>query len=578
VLAFKTKFDQMWNDATPEVLSRVSSPPYFLDWNAACALEAACADYAVMHPNPLPMSINLARLEADHPLPPDLVWGQGPVFNNRLVHEINSELNYVHVVIYRLTVPSIADALIARHMAGVPVRVIIEPDEYLNLRWPEFWLTHAYIDRLWAHGIPIRRRAHQGLTHMKMLITSRHAAFGSSNFTAVWQRDHNYFVPATAKPAIHAAMRSRFDAMWQDAVGFADFAPGLPHAPILSGPAAAATNVPPSVALVWRRAPFAVAFDVYLGSSPATLAKVATVPAQLVNDPPAMYSWSPPQALTSGATYAWKVVSRTNAALENASTIRTFTVSTPGASPSPTPAPGVPPPPETSPSVPAPAPPLPPSSPPTSSSSPTPASPAPSAPAPSTPEVPPPAPAHRDAPQNVRAAVQGARVAISWEPPDTPTPPLSYLIEVGTATGRADMVLPIGSDARSFVRDGVPDGAYYVRVRAVTAAGATTASTELLVSVGTTTPVAPPANLGASVAGSQVTLSWSPGGDGAMPAVQYVLEVGFRPGASDLLLPVAERTSIRVDGVPSGVYYVRVRGVRGTSQSPASNETIVRVP
>ena len=33
-----------------------------------------------------------ARLEPDHPLPPDLVWGQGPSFNNRLVQEIQGPL------------------------------------------------------------------------------------------------------------------------------------------------------------------------------------------------------------------------------------------------------------------------------------------------------------------------------------------------------------------------------------------------------------------------------------------------------------------------------------------------------
>src|SRR5947207_3942819 len=37
VAAFKTKFDQKWNDTTVEPHSIISGPPYFKDWNDACA-------------------------------------------------------------------------------------------------------------------------------------------------------------------------------------------------------------------------------------------------------------------------------------------------------------------------------------------------------------------------------------------------------------------------------------------------------------------------------------------------------------------------------------------------------------
>jgi phosphatidylserine/phosphatidylglycerophosphate/cardiolipin synthase-like enzyme len=132
VNAFKTQFDRMWTDTTREPLSLVSSPPYFLDWNDACARESACSDYKTLYPNPAPMVIDRSRREPDYPLPSDMVWGQGPPFNNRLVEEINKETSFVDFVIYRLTVPGIADALLAKHRDGVPVRLIIEPNEYLN--------------------------------------------------------------------------------------------------------------------------------------------------------------------------------------------------------------------------------------------------------------------------------------------------------------------------------------------------------------------------------------------------------------------------------------------------------------
>ena len=101
------------------------------------------------------------------------------------------------------------------------MRVIVEPDEYLNRKWPEFWLTHANVDKLWAAGIPMKMRTHTGLTHMKVLITSTIATIASSNYAAAWQRDHDYFVPATAKPTIYTAIKNRFQAMWTDTVGFA---------------------------------------------------------------------------------------------------------------------------------------------------------------------------------------------------------------------------------------------------------------------------------------------------------------------------------------------------------------------
>ena len=60
------------------------------------------------------MVINTARLEPDNPMPPEIVWGQGPGFNNRLVQEINKESTAIDFVIYRLTVDNITDALLAK--------------------------------------------------------------------------------------------------------------------------------------------------------------------------------------------------------------------------------------------------------------------------------------------------------------------------------------------------------------------------------------------------------------------------------------------------------------------------------
>lgn len=313
VAAFKTQFDRMWNDTTVELNSRIKGPPYYLNWDQACAKEAACADYKTLFPNPIPMIINTERLEGDAPMPSDMVWGQGPLFNNRLVQEIKKETTFIDFVIYRLTVDNITEALLAKHKAGVPVRIILEPNEYRNRKWPEFWITHANMDKLWAAGVQMKMREHDGLTHMKMLVTSAVATNASSNLAAAWQRDHNYFVPAARKPDIYNAMRDRFQIMWNDPVNFSDFVPEAPDTPTLATPAQGSTGVSTTVTLTWNRAPFATAYAVYLGTASSSMTQVGVVQAKLVNDPPLTYTWTTPVALEQGTTYFWKVVALTNA-------------------------------------------------------------------------------------------------------------------------------------------------------------------------------------------------------------------------------------------------------------------------
>jgi regulation of enolase protein 1 (concanavalin A-like superfamily) len=332
VNAFKTKFDRMWSDTTAEPESIAGGAPYFKDWNDACTNEPLGCNFRTVYPNPKPMVVNTARLEPDYPSPPDLIWGQGPSFNNRLIQEINNEptSGNLQFVMYRLTVPNIAQALLDRFAAGVQMQLIIEPDQYLNRKWPEFWLSHAYWDSLWAAGIPMRQRKHQGMTHMKTLVTSAYATNASSNLAAAWQRDHNYFVPSATKTAIYNAIKNRVTAMWNDTTNFEPFVPQPPDAPVQSTPANGATGVSRTSPLVWNITPFATNFDVYLGFSAAALTRIANVKAQLVNNPPSTYSWPPPSEFCAGTTYYWQIVARTNAtprrsSLVAASPTRSFT-------------------------------------------------------------------------------------------------------------------------------------------------------------------------------------------------------------------------------------------------------------
>jgi len=313
--AFKTKFDVMWNDTTPEPQSRFSSGPYFKWWDDACASEPTgnCADYATRYPNPVQMIRNSARLEGNNPMPADLIWGQGAEFNNRLVQEINNEFARIDFLTYRLETDDITNAILAKHQAGIPVRVIIDRVQYTNIIWPEYWLTHANIDKLWVAGVPIRQNNHQGVMHMKTLVTSSYATNASSNIGPNWQRDHNYFVPAATKPTIYQAIADRANTMWNDTSGFGPLVLTPPNAADLASPATGATGVATNATLVWNRAAWAVSYDVYLGTSQSNMTLVANVPAQMVIDPPNTYSWTPSTPLQGGTNYVWKIVSRTNA-------------------------------------------------------------------------------------------------------------------------------------------------------------------------------------------------------------------------------------------------------------------------
>jgi phosphatidylserine/phosphatidylglycerophosphate/cardiolipin synthase-like enzyme len=318
VNALRTKFDQMWADSTSEPREMFGlQPPYFLDWPAAYKLEtgidwtSACAARVPGAPCP-PMTIPHGRLEPDYPTDA-LVWGQGTEILTAMIIEINAEPvgGAIDVVSYRLSVPSITQALIDRKNAGVTVRVFIEPTQYRSDAFPEYWLVGNEADKLWVAGIPIKIRTHDGLTHMKTLITSRSALLASSNYTKNWQRDHNYFIQLATKPTLYFQMKNEFNRMWNDTVHYTDFRPLPPQPVSLKTPAAGDANVSTTPTLTWYRAPWAVAFDVYLGTTPSSMTKIATSAAVLSEDPPLTYSYTINQPLAPFTTYYWKVVSRT---------------------------------------------------------------------------------------------------------------------------------------------------------------------------------------------------------------------------------------------------------------------------
>lgn len=295
VNAFKTRFDEFWADTTS-----------FLDWPAAYQRETG-----IVWNGTNPMVIDRTRLEPTYPSPPGMVWSQGTELTTAMTNAINAESSAIDFVVYRLSVPNVTDALVNKIRAGVPVRVFVEPTQYRNIQWPEYWLTGARVDQLWVAGAQIKQRTHSGLTHMKVLITSASALQGSSNFTKNWQRDHNYFIPASGKPALYQSIKGHFQDMWTDTANYGDFYPQAPRAATLSSPGNGFTGVATTPTLRWDRAPWAVAYDVYLGTSSGAMTFQGRVNAVLTEDPPLQYSYTVSTPLQPATTYYWKVVSRT---------------------------------------------------------------------------------------------------------------------------------------------------------------------------------------------------------------------------------------------------------------------------
>lgn len=83
-----------------------------------------------------------------------------------------------------------------------------------------------------------------------------------------------------------------------------------------------------------------------------------------------------------------------------------------------------------------------------------------------------------------------------------------------------------------------------------------------------------PRNLAASVSGHDVLLTWRNVG----AATGFVLDVGLAPGRTDVSVYHDGGTTASFTGVPSGTYFVRVRGGNTFGGGRPSNEAVIVVP
>lgn len=177
------------------------------------------------------------------------------------------------------------------------------------------------------------------------------------------------------------------------------------------------------------------------------------------------------------------------------------------------------------------------------------------------------------APGQLRARIDGSRLALEWTPTPAGYPSQGYLLEAGTSINQSDIAaIDTGTGQPAFAVGGVPPGQYFLRVRGRNTAGVSAPSNELLVQIGPLTCTAAPAapvQLSPSLQGNVVSLTWLPPPGGAS---SYVLVAGTQPGQADLgVFDTGSSATSFVGPVPSGTYYTRIIARSACGDSAPSN-------
>ncbi len=258
---------------------------------------------------------------------PELNFPPGENYRTRAVNAYNAETVGIDVSMFRITDRAHADAMIAAVRRGVPVRLITEQEEYRN---PDRLWDSYNVDRMYAGGVQVKFRGHDGISHEKLvLLTGQEMAiFGSSNWTspsAASQAEHNLFTTDSTRVAW---LRNHWNRKWFNSGPSPEtmaFKPLPPDAATLKSPANGATGVSTSPTLKWYAGKWAHKYDVYIGTSTSTMSRIATDIELGPSETSSEYKTLAVSGLRTGTTYYWKVVSRTMANLAATSATGSFT-------------------------------------------------------------------------------------------------------------------------------------------------------------------------------------------------------------------------------------------------------------
>src|SRR5215213_7371908 len=155
----------------------------------------------------------------------------GPSFEDcytPLIQLVNAETAGIDMVFYMIELPGLTDAVIARHQAGVPVRITVEPRA--NLKFPE---NQPLLDRLKAAGVPMRYKLGDAFVHAKVLLLAgqNKVVFTGSNFGDGDVRPYDPFVNyvdgawyISDDPAVVNSFKTRYDDIWTNTALYGNYA------------------------------------------------------------------------------------------------------------------------------------------------------------------------------------------------------------------------------------------------------------------------------------------------------------------------------------------------------------------
>ena len=145
-----------------------------------------------------------------------------------LLQTVQTETAGIDVALYMIELPGLADAIISRYQAGVPVRLTVE------LRASaKFPLNQTLLDRFKAAGIPMRYKLGDGIVHAKMLLFAgqNKVVFSSSNFGDGDLRPYepyaNYVDGAwyfSDDPIVVNSFKTHYDDVWTNTSLYGNYA------------------------------------------------------------------------------------------------------------------------------------------------------------------------------------------------------------------------------------------------------------------------------------------------------------------------------------------------------------------
>jgi phosphatidylserine/phosphatidylglycerophosphate/cardiolipin synthase-like enzyme len=145
-----------------------------------------------------------------------------------LLRAVQAETAGIDFAFYGNQLPTLADAIISRHRAGVAVRVTVEPRA--NLKFPG---NQEILDKFKAAGVPMRYKLGDGIVHVKMMLFAgqNKVVFSSSNFGDGDLRPYepyvNYVGGAwyfTDDPAVVNSFKTRYDDIWTNPTAYGNYA------------------------------------------------------------------------------------------------------------------------------------------------------------------------------------------------------------------------------------------------------------------------------------------------------------------------------------------------------------------